>query len=187
MTSDSREGSLTAAMLEMRNLRDQDSLVDVVFEAEEKTQRAHRIVLAAVSEYCKGQFSGEWGRNLQYGATVKLENFSFRTLSQMVDFAYTGDFNWPELNDSHDNEEIQANLGMLLDLLDGTDRWLLGRLHAMTENFLTGVPYAAIYVRVDTVTFVRERAEGARAHRLVQYCDEFLKVNREFVTAVEDQ
>ena len=113
-------------MLAMRDLRDQDLLVDVVFEAEGKTQRAHRVVLAAVSEYCRAQFAGPWGENLQNKATVKLEHFNFLTLSQMVDFAYTEQIAWPELGDSSDNAAIEANLGVLLDLLDGTNMWLLG-------------------------------------------------------------
>lgn len=185
--SDSRELSLVAAIAEMRSLRDQNELVDVVFEAEGQTKPAHRIVLAAVSEYCKGQFRGEWGRVLLHNATVKLEDFRYLTLSQMIDFAYTGEFEWPELKDSNDNEEIASNLEMLLDLLDGTNMWLLGRLHEMTETFLTSLPYSAIYVRVDTVTSVKERAEEARAERLSKYCEEFLEGNRDFVVALRDE
>lgn len=185
-SSDSRELSLAAAMGEMRQLRDQNQLVDVYFEAEGQKKPAHKIVLAAVSEYCKKQFADHWGRLLQNQATVRIEDLHFLTLSQMIDFAYTGDFEWPELKNPDDTVEIGDNLAMLLDLLDGTDRWLLQRLHDMTENFLTSPPYSGIYVRVDTVEWVKERAESSRAVKLVGYCEAFLKSNEEFVLAMRD-
>lgn len=185
-SSDSRELSLATAMGEMRQLRDQNQLVDVYFEAQGEKKPAHKIVLAAVSEYCQKQFAGPWGRILEHQATIHVEDLRFSTLSQMIDFAYTGDFEWPELKDSRDDVEIGDTLGMLLDLLDGTDRWLLQRLHDMTDNFLTSLPYSAIYVRVDTVEWVKERAEGARALRLVKHCEDFFRDNEEFVVALRE-
>ena len=185
-SSDSRELSLAAAMGEMRQLRDQNQLVDVYFKAEDQKKPAHRVVLSAVSEYCKKQFGGHWGRVLEHQATVHIEDLRFLTLSQMIDFAYTGDFEWPELKDSDDNAEIEDTLAMLLDLLDGTERWLLQRLHDMTENFLTSEPYSTIYVRPDTVDWVKERAEGARALRLVKYCEDFLADNEEIVRSLRE-
>lgn len=185
-SSDSRERSLAESMSAMVKLRDCGLLVDITFEAGGQRKPAHRVVLAAVSEYCKAQFAGPWGNLLEHQATVHLVDVTLFTLSQMVDFAYTGDIDWPELKDSGDNEEISTNLGQLLDLLDGTDMWLLRRLHSMTEYFLTSQPYSGIYVRVDTVEEVKERAESARAHRLVKYCEGFWADNEEFVVAMRD-
>ena len=185
-TSDSRELSLASAMAEMRHLRDQNLLVDIVFEAGGAKKPAHRIVLAAVSDYCKAQFAGEWGRLLGSQVSIRLKDIKFLTLSQMIDFAYTGDFDWPELKDSNDAEEIAKTLEMLLDLLQATDMWLLQRLHDMTENFLTAEPYSAIYIRPDTVEWVRERGESARAEGLVRYCDEFITKNEELVVSFRE-
>lgn len=186
LSSNSRELSLTSAMAEMRNLRDRNQLVDVFLEVGGERKPAHKIVLAAVSNYCRKQFAGEWGRRLEDQAILHLEGLSFLTLSQMVDFAYSGDFEWPELKDPDDNEEIANNLGMLLDLLHGTDMWFLDRLHDMADNFLASQPYSGIYVRPDTVEWVKERAESSRALRLVKHCEDFLEKNLDFVIALRD-
>jgi len=185
-SSDSREQCLAEAMSTMVTLRDQGLFVDIIFEAGGQKKPAHRLVLAAVSDYCKGHFAGHWGRLLEHQAIVHLQDISFLTLTQMVDFAYTGNIKWPELKDACDNEEIGANLGQLLDLLHGTDMWLLQRLHDMTETFLISPHNSAIYVRVDTVDDVKLRAESARAHRLVKHCEDFLDTNKELVVAIRD-
>ena len=185
-SSDSREHSLAAAMGKMRQLRDHDLLVDVYFEAEGQKKPAHKIVLAAVSEYCKAQFAGPWGRVLKDQATICIEDLSYLTVSQMVDFAYSGDFQGPELKNSNDLDEIGRTLETLLNLLEGTDRWVFQRLHEMVENFMTSAPYCTIYVRVDTVEWVKTSAESARATRLVKYCEEFFRDNEEIVVALRD-
>ena len=186
-SSDSREYSLAADMAVMRRLRDEGKLVDVKFMAEGQEQPAHKIVLAAVSGYCQRQFAGPWGHMSENPATVPIEEMTFLTLSQMVDFAYTGEFEWPELKCTDDVEEIGKNLAMLMDLLVGTDRWLFHRLHDMTENFLTSPPYSGVYVRPDTVDYVKERAENAQARRLVKYCEDFFSQNKDIVVAIRDK
>ena len=180
--SNSTESSLAITMAGMLHLRDQNRLVDVYFEAQGERKAAHKVVLAAVSEYCEKQFAGPWGSLLEHQATIQVADLPFLTLSQMIDFAYMGGFAWPVLKDHRDNAEIEKTLHMLLNLLDGTDRWLLSRLHDMVENFLM----SATYVRVDTVEWVKERAEGARATRLVNYCEEFLKNNEDLVKRVRE-
>lgn len=134
-STDTRELSLVAAMTEMRELKDQRQLTNVILEAEGIQHPAHKIVLAAVSKYCKTQFAGEWGRLLQHKATVHLEELWTKTLSQMIEFAYTGEFHWPQLQDPENNTEIADTLDELLDLLDGTNMWMLDRLHGMTQAF----------------------------------------------------
>ncbi len=183
---DSRELSLTSAMAQMRTFRDQGLLVDVTFEARGQRKPAHKVVLAAVSDFCKAQFAGPWGRLLEEKATIPLPDITFHSLSQMVDFAYTGDVEWPELKDSSDNEEVQDRLTELLDMLDATNMWLLNRLHDMTQDFLLCEAYCQDYIRVDTVYAVMERAESARAPRLVAYCEEFLANNRELASMLRE-
>lgn len=170
-------------MAEMRDLKDQQQLTDVVLEAEGIQHPAHKIVLAAVSKFCKAQFAGEWGRLLQHQATIRLEGLRATTLSQMIDFAYTGDFKWPQLQDPENNTEIADRLDEILDLLDGTNMWMLDRLHGMTQDFLTSQSWSAIYVRVDNVSGVKERAQGARASRLLKHCEDFELANSDFVEA----
>ena len=170
----------------IKELRDQRQLTDVIFKVNGAEKPAHKIFLAAVSRFCEAQFLGEWGRLLERGATIELEDITFSTLSTMVDFAYTGEFVGPQLKDPKDSNEIADALDELLDLLDGTDMWLLKRLHDLTQDFLTSPPYSATFVRVDNVEAVLERCENANAARLVKHCQDFLAIpsNREFAVAL---
>lgn len=177
---------MAQSMAKIRRLRDQSQLTDVIFKAEGLEKPAHKIFLAAVSEYCEAQFLGAWGRQLEHNATIDIADMKFGTLSTMVDFAYSGEYRGPELQSPADSDEIAGEildtLTDLLDLLDGTNRWLLGGLHAMVENFLLTKPNSWTYIRPDTVDFVEERAEGARAARLVGYCQDFKSKNSAFLT-----
>ena len=185
-STDTRENSLAAAMAEMRALRDQRQLTDVTLEAEGIPHPAHKIVLAAVSKYCKAQFAGEWGRLLQHRATIRLDGLRSTTLTQMIDFAYNGEFARPTLRDPDDSGEIADRLDELLDLLEGTNMWMLDRLHGMVEEFLTSPSWSAIYVRVDNVSGVKERAREARAERLLKHCEDFEVANADFVEALKN-
>ena len=176
---------MAQSMAKIRKFRDQSQLTDVIFKAEGREKPAHKIFLAAVSEYCEAQFVGAWGRQLEHNAAIDIEDMTFTTLSSMVNFAYSGEYQRPELQNPIDSDEIAGEilevLTDLFDLLDGANRWLLGSLHAMIENFLLTSPHSWTYVRPDTVEFVQERAEMANASRLVKYCEDFKVANPEFV------
>ena len=176
---------MTHSMVKIRRFRDQSQLTDVIFMAEGCKKPAHKIFLAAVSEYCEAQFLGVWGRQLEHNATINIEDMTFSTLSSMVDFAYSGEFQRPELKNPMDSDEIGDEilrvLTDLFDLLDGTNRWLLGSLHTMVEEFLLASPHSWTYIRPDTVEFVKERADRANASRLVTYCEAFKTANPGFV------
>lgn len=182
---------MAQTMVKIRRFRDQSQLTDVVFKAEGRSKPAHKIFLAAVSEYCEAQFLGAWGRQLEHNAAIDIEDMTFNTLSSMVDFAYSGEYPWPELKNPIDSDEIGgeilAVLTDLFDVLDGTNRWLLSSLHRMVENFLLTPPHSATYVRPDTVNFVKERAERARALRLVTYCEDFKIANAGFVADGDEE
>ena len=176
-SSDQNEYPMTKALNEILNLRDKQQLIDVVFEIEGRRKPAHRIFVAAVSDYCKAQFSGEWGVSLEHGATIHIKDMRFVTLSQMVDFAYTGTVDWPSVQTPPDKDDVAETLDELLDLLHATDRWLLKTLHVMTEDVI--LDKAEILVRADNVDAVREIARDANALGLVAHCDEFIRLNEE--------
>ena len=182
---------MAQSMAKIRKFRDQSQLTDVIFKAEGREKPAHKIFLAAVSEYCEGQFLGVWGRQLEHNAAINIEDMTFNTLSCMVDFAYSGEYHGPELKNPIDSDEIAGEilevLTDLFDLLDGTNRWLLGSLHVMVENFLLTSPHSWTYIRPDTVDFVKERAEGANASRLVSYCEAFKVANPDFVADSDEE
>ncbi len=124
------------ALTRIRDFRDQHQFVDVIFEAEGRQKPAHKIFMVAVSEYCKGQFSGLWGKLLGTPAKIQIDDMRYETLSRMVDFAYSGEVDWPPLPGCTENEEIAAQLDEFLDLLQGANRWLLTRLKEITEDYI---------------------------------------------------
>ena len=176
---------MAASLKEILSLRDQRQLIDVVFEVEGREKPAHRIFLAAVSGYCRAQFSGEWGLLLERQAKIHIEDMSFATLTQMVDFAYTSQIDWPRVQDPGDSEEIAKALDELLDLLWATDMWLLKTLHTMTENEI--IENARIYIRPDNVETVRDIALDANASGLANHCGAFIADNASFVAAMKEQ
>ena len=126
---------MASAMAKIRHLRDEHQFVDVIFEAEGQCKPAHRIFMVAVSDYCKAQFAGGWGRLLKPQIKIQLEDMTFKALSQMVDYAYTGEVVLP-MNEPEDNEELATQLDECLELLEGANRWLIDRVHILAEEHI---------------------------------------------------
>ncbi|KAL8802700.1 MAG: hypothetical protein Q9182_003658 [Xanthomendoza sp. 2 TL-2023] len=168
----------------IRSMRKEQNLVDVVFEAEGLQISAHKIFLAAASDYCRIQFLGDWGRLLGLKPTICIEDLTAKTLQYIVDFAYTGEVTWPILDNAEDFDEVADKLDELLDLLRGADMWLMEALHDLTERHL--LENSETYVRPDNVDSVKELAEVARAKHLVKHCEEFILNNAEFVQDCRD-
>lgn len=124
---------MAPAMAKIRRFRDQYQFVDVIFEAEGQWKPAHRIFMVAVSDYCKAQFAGAWGRLLEPQPKIQLQGMTFKALSQMVDYAYTGEVELP-MHEPRDNEELATQLDECLELLEGANRWLIDRVHTLVEE-----------------------------------------------------
>lgn len=125
------------AMKQIQIFRQEGTFVDIIFQAEGRNKPAHKVFMAAVSNYCRAQFTGPWGklpRDNHKTEVIKLDDIKFKTVSQMVDFAYTGEVNFSIVMDRANNDEIAERLDDLLDLLRGTDRWLLKYMHQLTED-----------------------------------------------------
>lgn len=126
---------MAPVMAKIRHFRDQYQFVDVIFEAEGQQKPAHRIFMGAVSDYCKAQFAGVWGRHLEPQIKIQLEDMTFKALSQMVDYAYTGEVELP-MHEPKDNEELATQLDECLELLEGANRWLIERVHTLAEEHI---------------------------------------------------
>ena len=92
--------------------------------------------MAAVSQYCRAQFSGAWGDLLTDRARIPVEDMSYSTLTLIVDSAYTTKPTWLSLQDPADNDEIAERLDEVLALLQATDRWLMDELHEIAEDYI---------------------------------------------------
>lgn len=169
-----------------RRLRAQNRMFDVAFLAKHDSRPehpvelpAHKFVLAAVSSYCEAQFSGAWGAILSSGEKIVIEDIKPNTLRSMIDFAYCGTVDWVPVADKKDNELVAERVDELLDLLQGTDMWLMEKLHAIVQDHF--IDHFDTYVRPDNVRAVMRELRAARADRVVGECEEFVRENKDFV------
>ena len=159
----------------MYELREKGKLVDVSFSAEGVTVPAHKVVLAAASPYCNAQFSDIWSQPMgaiafDYGCG------NASTLRTLVAFAYGTPYTGPALQNEEDAEEIANNLDEILDVLVCANAWQMDDLRNQVEDFL--IDTAGIYRRADNVEELKRIATEANASRLVQDCDEYMKLNK---------
>ena len=174
-----------------KRLRSEHRMFDVVFSVREKPNSgewkeisAHKFALVAVSEYCVKHFSGPWGATLANGEKISIQDISYKTLSCMVDFAYSGSVEWETLSPESEPQLIADRVDDLLDLLQGADMWFMSRLHAITEEHFLEHFYT--YVRADNVEGVLEQVTAVRAGYLVEACKAYRDRNLDFVRRFRD-
>lgn len=174
-----------------KRLRSENKMFDVVFCVREKPGSgewkeisAHKFALVAVSEYCVKHFSGPWGATLASGEKIRIEDISHKTLSCMIDFAYSGSMEWETLVPESDPRLIADRVDNLLDLLQGADMWFMSRLHEITEEHFLEHFYT--YVRADNVEEVLEQVTAVRAAYLVEACKAYRDKNLDFVRRFRD-
>ncbi|KAL8785541.1 MAG: hypothetical protein Q9213_003289 [Squamulea squamosa] len=163
----------------IRNMQKNSRLTDITFEAEGVQISAHKVFLAAASEYCQRQLLGNWGELLDSKAIVRIEGMTRKTLHHIIDFVYTGDVSWPVLDNAEDINEVADKLDELLDLLRGADRWFINTLHELTERHL--VARFDSYIRPDNVESVRDLVDEAQAKHLLQICKDYIQANAQFI------
>jgi sacsin len=168
----------------LRKLRDEGKLLDVTYSTEGKLLKAHRVMLAAMSEKCALQFSGRWSVEdvIEYDEYKDPEGFlSYHTLSTMIKYAYEDEINWEEMevSDSDDAKEKAEKLDLLLDLHKGADYWLIPALMSQVEDKILVAGKA--FINLENVVEVRERADRVGAKAVKRMCAEFIEQNKETV------
>ncbi len=163
--------SLSAIMTRMRHER---KMVDVILSAEGKGLQAHKIILAAKSDYFAVHINGRWANQ----GKVTLEDISFPTLSTVVDFIYADAFDWTSMRvtDEDELEVVADKLDNLLDLLTAADRFLMPELTAHVESEI--ICPGRLFIRIDNVLDIRTRAAEVNAHNLEHTCTEFYEANK---------
>jgi hypothetical protein len=169
----------TSTIAGIRELRDNDRLLDVTFVADGQSIRAHQVVLAAVSKYCATHFNGHWDTS----DSIVLEDMSYLTLSQMVKFAYEDniDFDSMRIRDqSQDSSDTISNkLQQYIDLLEGANRWVMPALGHRVEKEMMGC--VRNWIQAGNVLEIAELASRLNAKEIKDYCDDFYKKNQETV------
>jgi sacsin len=163
--------SLSALMTRMRH---EGKMLDITLSAEGKDVQAHKIILAAASDYFAVHISGRWAEQDR----IELEDIWFHTLSRVVDFIYADVFDWtPMRATDEDVLDVKANkLDNLLDLLTAADRFLIPSLRAQAEDEILCA--GRILIRIDNVLHIRTRAAEANAHHLEKLCTKFYEQNK---------
>jgi sacsin len=167
----SRDKSLSASMTRMRH---EGKMLDITLSAEGKDVQAHKLILAAASDYFAVHISGRWAEQER----IELEDISFHTFSRLVDFIYADVFDWtPMRATDEDVLDVKADkLDNLLDLLTAADRFLMPSLGAQVEDEILCA--GRILIRIDNVLHIRTRATDANARHLEKLCTEFYEQNK---------
>ncbi|KAH7330503.1 hypothetical protein BKA65DRAFT_404568 [Rhexocercosporidium sp. MPI-PUGE-AT-0058] len=168
----------------LRQLRKDGKMLDITYTSEGRTVKAHRVVLASVSDHCKSQFCGGWSvpPTITFDKTAEPDAFlSYRTLKNMIDFAYEEPIDWKEMEvvDSDDDIKKALKLDMLLNLCKGADYWLIPSLVSQAEARLLAA--GRRFIDLDNVVDVRDRAELSGATHFHKLCEEFIEQNRDAV------
>ena len=171
-------------MSTIRRLREEDELTDIAFQAEGEQTAAHKIILAAASEKWKSQFAGSWGRQLEHKAVVTVD-MDFKTLSAVVDFAYTGIYQGPQVSVSTPRDEITNIVDETLDLLTAADEYLMPRLFNKVEAYMAA--NTTCLIRDWTVSAMLQRTANANATWLHQQCKKYSQKNKWAVEQYENE
>ena len=163
--------SLSASMTRMRH---EEKMLDVTLSADGQDVKAHKVVLAAASDYFAANFNGNWAKDDR----INLEDISFHALSMVVDFIYADVFDWTStrVTDEDTVDVIADKLDDLLDLLTVADRFLMPVLTCQAEGELLRAGRS--FVRIDNVLDIRNRAAEANAHNVEKACTAFYEENK---------
>lgn len=167
-----------------QRLRKEGKMLDITYTSEGQTIQAHKLVLAAASEFCEIQFSGRWtvGSEIKYDRITDGADFlSFHTLSCMINFAYEESIDWDamQVKDTDTVEDQVAKLDLLLDLCKGTDYWLMKTLQSQVEHMILGA--SRLVINLDNVVAIRKRAGEANAKYVEQMCAQFISQNQDAI------
>ncbi len=163
------QGEYATEMLQlMRRLRDKGALCDVVVRGNKVEVRAHRLVLAAASEYFRACLTGSMQESSE--KVINLAGMDDGALGELVNFAYCGRV--------HLTEEtvlellVAANRLQMPQVMEQCCDYLLQRMDS--TNCLTILSIANTY----SCASMRTRAEAYinRHFELVYQGDEFLAI-----------
>jgi sacsin len=168
----------------LQQLRKEEKLLDITYSTEGKLIKAHKVVLAAMSEKCALQFNSRWTQEdcIKYDENTDPDAYmSYHTLSTMIKYAYEEDIDWKamEVLDDDDEETRATKLDLLLDLHMGADCWLIPTLKSQVEDKILVAGKA--FVNLSNVVEIRARAEMVRAMEFERWCAEIIRENQHIV------
>ena len=158
-------------------LREHELFSDVTITAHKPTMllqtpqtfKAHRLVLASVSDYWKTMLTSTFKESSTPEIPLQ-ENPS--TVKVLLDYIYTNKFVKPPLED-----DVTKQLENLLDQLGMSGMWFLPSFKSSMENYLSD----AHWIRPETVESILKNARTYNADRLARVCEKYIQDNRAIV------
>lgn len=169
---------------QLRVMWKKEELVDITFSTQGRLIKAHRLILAALSDKFAAQFSGRWTIEdvIKYDEDDDPDEFlSYHTLLTMLQYAYEDPIDWKQMQvkESDDVADKARKLNLLLDLLKGTSFWLIEGLKSQVERRILAA--GKDFITIKNVIEVRELAERAEGKVVEEMCAKFIERNREAV------
>ena len=157
-------------------LRERGLLFDVTITTHKPTMpqtpqtfKAHKIVLASVSDYWKTMLTSTFKESST--PEIPLQDDP-STVKVLLDYIYTNKFVKPPLED-----DVTKQLESLLDQLGMSGMWFLPSFKSSMENYLSD----AHWIRPETVKSILKSAETYHADRLAHVCKKYIQDNRAIV------
>jgi len=160
--------------------REQKILFDVTIIARKpgrplETFKAHKVVLASVSDYWKAMFTSEFRESS--APEIELQDDP-SVIKVLLNYIYTNKFVKPLHED-----DVTKQLETLLDQLEMSGKWFLLSFKYSMENYLSD----AHWIRPETVKSILECSKTYHADRLARVCENYIKDNRTIVEREEAQ
>ena len=134
-----------------------------------QTFRAHKVVLASVSDYWKKMLTLQFKES--FIAQIELEDDP-STIKVLLDYIYTNKF----IDPPHEGN-VTEQLKNLLDQLEKSEKWSLLSFKCSMENCLSNKHW----IRPETVKSILRSSRACNADRLASVCQEYIMDNRAIV------
>ncbi|PWW74720.1 hypothetical protein C7212DRAFT_298776 [Tuber magnatum] len=151
------------------DLRKQELLSDVTITAPLQTFKAHKIVLASVSDYWRAMFTSKFRESST--TEISLQDDP-KTIKVLLDYIYTNNFIKPR----HE-ENVTSQLENLLDQLEKSEKWFLPSFKHSMEHYLSD----GHWIRPETVKSVLRSSTMCNANQLASVCQQYIGNNKTIV------
>ncbi|KAJ4761116.1 BTB/POZ and MATH domain-containing protein 1 [Rhynchospora pubera] len=150
---------------ELAKVLSSGDMADVTIEVGGKTFKVHKLVLALQSPVFKAELYGDMAE--AKSGCVKINDMEAVVFEAMINFMYTNNFHYYEINDEN-------KLKMVKDLLVAADRYALDELKLTCEEMLCQ------NIKVDCVVTSLALAELYNCPRLKDDCLSFIAIASNF-------
>jgi sacsin len=165
----------------LQNMREKQEGFDVTFHTEGREIKAHRLVLANVSDKWRRQFFGHFFTEsvFTFYSGNKEDFLTYDALLTIIKYAYQEPIDESKLRIGEDDaDDVKAKkLNVLLDLYKAAHFQLIETL----ANYVQYMIMVAIdmVINIDNVEEIQDKANSAGAAKVEEYCVSFYQENSE--------